>query len=78
MLRRCLSPGTPQHARQRLGAAIVALLALSACVDTGPATEAQISQDIQADLWTSNQLPPVVPGTPPPIATGDESRRVIP
>jgi hypothetical protein len=54
------------------------LLALTACVDTGPPTEAQIDQDIQADLWTSNQLPPVVPGTPPPIATGDESRRVIP
>jgi hypothetical protein len=78
MLRKCLSPGTPQHPRWRRAAAIVVLLALTACVDTGPPTEAQIDQDIQADLWTSNQLPPVVPGTPPPIATGDESRRVIP
>lgn len=78
MLRKCLSPGTPQHPRWRLASAIVALLALTACVDTGPPTEAQIDQDIQSDLWTSNQLPPVVPGTPPPIATGDESRRVIP
>jgi len=62
----------------RLATAIVALLALTACVDSGPPTAAQIDQDIQADLWTSNQLPPVVPGTAPPIATGDESERVIP
>lgn len=78
MLRKRLSPEGPQHPRWHLAAAIVTLLALSACVDTGPPTEAQIDQDIQADLWTSNQLPPVVPGTAPPIATGDESERIIP
>jgi hypothetical protein len=78
MLRKRLSSETPQHSRWRLAAAIGALVALTACVDTGPPTEAQIDHDIQSDLWTSNQLPPVIPGTALPIETGDESRRVIP
>ncbi len=74
MLRKMSLTKNTEHPRWRLAAVIVALLALTACVDTGPPTEAQIDQDIQSDLWTRNQLPPVVPGTPP----GDESERVIP
>jgi hypothetical protein len=59
-------------------AAIVALLALAACVDDGPPTDAQIDQDIRADLWTRDELPPVVPGTLPPFETGGRSERVMP
>lgn len=62
----------------RLVAAALALLTLAACVDTGPPSEAQISQDIRSTLWNRNQLTPVIPGAPPPVATGGESRRIFP
>lgn len=59
-------------------APVVALIVLGACTDSGPPTESQISEDIQSDLWTRNQLSPVVPGMQPPATTGDESKRIIP
>ncbi len=78
MLRKMFLIENAQHPRWRPAAVVVALLALAACVDTGPPTDAQIDQDIQSDLWTRNQLPPVVAGTALPTETGDESERVIP
>lgn len=62
----------------RLAAAALGLLVLAACVDTGPTSESDISEDIRSTLWTRDQLPPVIPGTPPPVSAGGEPRRIFP
>ncbi|HZS82762.1 MAG TPA: hypothetical protein VFA50_07810 [Stellaceae bacterium] len=55
-----------------------ALLASACAGAAGPTTTAEITSDIHSAQWLRNQLPAVVPGTAPPIATGDQSETVIP
>jgi hypothetical protein len=57
-------------------AAFAVALMLAACVDSGPPSDADISQDIGSSQWTRNQLAPVIPGDPPPVALDDPQRLV--
>ena len=61
-----------------LGCAALVALVLAGCVDVGPPRPDQITGDIEANAWTRGRLPPVIPGDPLPIETGDRSPRFEP
>jgi hypothetical protein len=57
--------------------AIIGVLVLAACVDTGPTTQGQITQDINSSRWMSSDLLQFTPSdTARTTVTGDE--RVFP
>ncbi len=63
----------------RLVAGIALLLAMTACMDTGPMTETQVRQDINSSTWSRNLSPPVLPSLQPPAAaTGSGAELAIP
>jgi hypothetical protein len=45
--------------------AIVGILVLAACADSGPTTQQQISQDINSSRWMSSDLLQVMPSDRP-------------